>query len=202
MINRSNLFLLASLLLLGACVTEGSVDVDQEAASPRRTALEFAHQRVARRVAEVRYQSGKELLATLTELVGMKEVALQPILDALPAADPRTKANLLYVLSFLRNPEAHQALVQGLSDENTVVRYEAASGLLSQADLSAVPVLIGFLESEDRRLRYKAFVALSQATGEDCGFHFNGDAQERAAAVGRWREWWQDHRRQVILGSR
>jgi hypothetical protein len=186
--------------VLTSCITEGDVEVRQSS-GPKKTALEFAHGRVAERVAQVQYQSGNELLGTLQELVGYKEVALEPILKALPDADPRTRANLLYVLSFLRRPEAHAALSRSLADEHPVVRYEAASGLIGQGDLSSVPVLISFLESSDRRMRYKAFTALSQATGEEFGYDFNSDPVDQEEAIGLWRGWWTARRRAIILGD-
>jgi HEAT repeat protein len=187
--------------LLASCITEGDVDVHRGASMPKQTALEFAHKRVEDKVSKVQYQSGNELLKTLQDLVEYKEVAMVPIINALPTAESRTRANLLYVLSFLKRPESHDALVRSLADENPVVRYEAASGLIGQGDMSAIPVLIGFLESNDRRMRYKAFTALSQATGEEFGYDFNGDPDEQVQAIGRWRGWWTERRRALIMGQ-
>ena len=192
---------LSLALLCTSCITENAVEVEQASNQPKKTALEAAHERVARRVEQVRYQSGKDLLGTLQELVNYKELALGPIAEAMPTADARTKAHLIYVLGFLRSPEAHNMLVSSLRDKSEVVRYEAAAGLLSQGDMSAVPVLIGFMDSEDRRMRYKAFSSLTEATGEDFGYDFNSDPMNREEAIGRWENWWHGRRREIILGE-
>jgi hypothetical protein len=179
-----------------ACVTE-----DGRAPRPEESAkgpVEYAQDSIRYRIERLPTLRGRDLLQEIERLIAARELALEPIRSALPEADARTQANLLYVLGYIQSPESHAAVLPYLRSPDESVRYEAAAALMQLGDLSAAPALIAFLESEDRRLRYKAFECLKAATHQDFGFEFQADADARAAAVMRWKRWWAEQRAAMI----
>ncbi len=79
-----------------------------------------------------------------------------------------------------------------LPDEaSTDLVLERARTLMRLGDWGQVPVLIDGLESESWWMRAVAADALHEGTKERHGFHPRGTDEERAAAVVRWRSWWQ-----------
>lgn len=146
----------------------------------------------------VGYDRGTALLRDLQWLAEQKELAVPFVVEALERADVRTQANLLYVLGFTRTPEATSALTGHLASDAAVVRYEAAAGLLQHGDTTAVPVLVDFLESGDKRLRYKAIEALRQGVKQDFGYSFSAPEELRNVSVARWRGWWQDEKERLM----
>ncbi len=185
------------LTLLVGCVTEGgevSTGKNPEAKGP----VEMAEDAVAKRLQRLRYVHGRELLAEVESIIAYKELALSPVLAALPESDSRTKATLLYILGYIPSPESHAAVSAHLKDRDEAVRYEAAAASLQLGDQSAVPTLVAFLDSEDKRLRYKAIEALKSSTKQDFGYDFNAPESERAAAIGRWQDWWSSRRSAMI----
>src|ERR1051325_8773704 len=60
-------------------------------------------------------------------------------------------------------------------------------------DLSAAKSLVHELESDDPAVRFYAINALQRLTGLRMGYEFFAPQEERAAAVGRWREWLEQH---------
>lgn len=193
------------LLLLSACVTtdrDGNPVAEEKERPEKQSRLERAHAQVNSRIDRMKYQYGKALLRTMQELIGLKELAFAPITKALPNVDSRTRANLVYVLGFLGGNEAHQIIVSHLKDQSEVVRYEAAAALMTLGDLSAVPVLITFMDSDNRRLRFKAHEVLRSTTRQDFGYDFNAEHDGRAKAIARWRSWWKNRRGEIIYGQK
>ena len=64
--------------------------------------------------------------------------------------------------------------------------------VVSEATRAAVPALIDALESGDARVREAGIRALSDITGRTLMYHFDDAAEARAAAVARWRAWWEE----------
>ena len=83
-------------------------------------------------------------------------------------------ASVLSVTALSAEPGLFSPNSDGKLD-SSLVRYEVAASLLQFKDLSGVPVLIGFLEDEDRRIRFKSFQALSAFTRQDFGYEFGSD---------------------------
>ncbi|NRA96702.1 MAG: HEAT repeat domain-containing protein [Planctomycetes bacterium] len=193
-----------SLLLLSGCVTtdrHGNPIAEETGRPERPSRLGRAHAQVEARIDKMKYQHGKALLRTMQELIGLKELALEPIAKALPTADSRTRANLVYLLGFMGGNAAHQLIVSRLKDDSEVVRYEAAAALITLGDLSAVPVLITFMDSGNRRLRFKSHQVLRSNTRQDFGYDFNAASEGRSRAIARWRTWWGDQRGELIYGK-
>ena len=197
-------FAIASLFLLSACVTtyeNGQLVAEREDRSGKPSRLERVQEQVNSRIERLKYEHGKELLATLQELIALERLAIAPIGQALETADSRTRAHLIYVLGFIGGGEARQLVVARLSDQSEIVRYEAAAALMQIGDWSAVPVLIAFMDSDSRRLRYKAHEILRLKTKQDYGYDFNAEAASRNEAIQQWKSWWSDRRDQMIYGN-
>jgi hypothetical protein len=183
-------------LVLVGCVTETIHDTslaprtDAEEETAKTPQVDPNDVRIASIIESVQFDRGTKLLHELEWLVSQKGLAVPHVLKALPQAGPRTRANLLYVLGFTRTAESRQALIDHLGASETVVRYEAAAGLLHQGDRTAVPILIDFLGHPEKQLRYKAIESLRLGTGQDFGFQFAAADDVRAAAIVKWNEWW------------
>lgn len=189
---------LAAFLSLPGCVTEGArEDSARDSATPP---VAQAHKAVTERIERMRFEYGKELLASVQALISLRELAKAPILEALPTTDARTRANLIYVLGYIGGPEAHASVRRHSADSDMAVRYEAAAALMQMGDWSSIPVLISFMESPDRRIRYKAFQVLRERTEQDFGYEFNAPEVQRAESVNRWKSWWDGRRREIIYG--
>jgi HEAT repeat protein len=61
-------------------------------------------------------------------------------------------------------------------------------------DEVVVPSLIERLDDPDSVVRLTSFDELKRRTGQDFGYKPWHDAQERAAAIGQWRAWWEVNR--------
>lgn len=57
-------------------------------------------------------------------------------------------------------------------------------------DAVVIPSLIQSLDDNDQVVRLTAFTELKKRTGQDFGFVPYAEPRERAAAVLRWRAWW------------
>lgn len=142
---------------------------------------------------------GSELIANLQLLVDNKDLSIPHIEEALAGATPRKRGNLVYALGLIPSDRSEEVLVRHLDDEDEIVRFEAAAGLLNQGDMSVLPRLIAYLESEDRAYRYKAIQVLKQVIGRDFGFAFGAPAPQRAEAVARWKAWWKEQRSRLMV---
>lgn len=187
---------------LVGCVTEvnGVEQVDRND-DPNRgpSPLERAQRDVARLVDRLQFESGTQLYGTMQRIVAYREIAREPLIDALENSQTRSRANILYLLGYVGGPESRPVLVKHLGDKDEVVRYEAAAALLGLGDFSSVPILIEMLSSPDRQLRYKAHEALAKITREDFGFLAHAPETERRAAAKRWADWWTRQRARLLF---
>ncbi|MCB9832459.1 MAG: HEAT repeat domain-containing protein [Planctomycetes bacterium] len=167
-------------------------------AQDQSTAPDYDEVRITAAVESVPYERGPELLRVLQWLISMRELAVPVVLDHLDKSDLRSRAQLLYVLGFTRTPESSAALVAHLGHADEVVRFEAAAGLLNHGDTTAVPVLIEFLDSQDRRFRYKSIEALRKVLGQDFGYEFAAPAEIRNVSISRWRDWWASEKTRLM----
>ena len=69
-------------------------------------------------------------------------------------------------------------------------RIDAAVRAVEHNDRSAVPDLIGMLDSDDPATRFVAIHALERLTGQTLGYDYAAPSWERASAVDRWTEWY------------
>ncbi|RUL86759.1 HEAT repeat domain-containing protein [Tautonia sociabilis] len=78
-----------------------------------------------------------------------------------------------------------------LDDPAAFVRARAAGLDDEVPDAQAIPELIEHLEDPDAVVRLSAHESLRRRTGQDFGYLPYVSAEDRAAAVGRWRAWWE-----------
>ena len=149
-------------------------------------------------IASIAVDRGPKLLRDLQWLIRMKGMATPIIVATLPDSTPQVRSNLLYVLGFDPSPESSTALKSYLGDPDDATRYEAAAALLHHGDYSATPILISFLESNNRHMRFKAVEVLRETTGREFGYSFSEAASLRADAVQRWKSWWEVEKRRLM----
>jgi hypothetical protein len=194
--------LIGFMALLSGCVTEtkpfGENCVEEKPTSSAPTPVEQIETQVRRKIDHMKYESGTELLRTMETIASCKQLAIRPIKEALATQDAGIRASLVYTLSLMGGSQAHALVATQISDKSPVVRYEAASALLQFKDVSGIPILIGFLEDEDRRIRFKSFQALNTFTHEDFGYDFGAPEATRAPAVERWKGWWAQRRSELV----
>jgi hypothetical protein len=200
---QGKVVLIVSLIAVSGCVSEtrtltGELIQDRTCAPCEPTPVDQVETQVRKRIDHLRYEQGAELLKSIDTIAGCKELALRPIAEAMPRSDAGVRANLVYTLGLIGGSQAHQLVARQLSDESPVVRYEVAASLLQFKDWSGVPVLISFLEDDDRRIRFKSFQALSGFAHQDFGYEFGAPEPERAAAVDKWKTWWSQKRSDLI----
>lgn len=201
--NQSTTFMLLTLLsgLLLSCVatdSQGRVlpEPEEEAATAEPGDLQAMQ--IEAVIAGVSSDRGSKLLQNLQWLIQMRGIAVPHLVKALPEVSPRVRANLLYVLGFTSIDESAAALQSYLADADPITRYEAAAGLLNHGDFSSVPILMSFLESDDRHMRYKAIEVLRAGTGKEFGYAFSQPVSYRTEAVQKWKSWWANEKRRLM----
>jgi HEAT repeat protein len=78
---------------------------------------------------------------------------------------------------------------KGFDSPEPAARIEAAVDAADRGDRSAIPQLIGLLDSDDPATRLVAIRALERLTGQTLGYDHAGPEADRAAAVARWEDW-------------
>ena len=69
---------------------------------------------------------------------------------------------------------------------------------MSEWDPKRIEPLIALLASEDSFARLAAIEELSEITNFSFGFQFNASPELRAAAVSRWKAWWEEQQREKV----
>jgi HEAT repeat protein len=179
---------LAALLLLGVAAagcysTSSGEGVD---AKPENS---ITKTEVERRVSELRYLHGNELLNSLTYLVNLGDNALPAIRAGARSDDWLTRASIAWVMGESRDRRYIPDLRHLLDDKVTGVRYESGAALVELGDNAGFPALVEGLSDADVRNRYKCFEALRRATGRDFGYQHDGSESARGEAVARWKDW-------------
>ncbi len=174
---------LVAVLGLTACV---SVERDPIARPGKDIVLQLE---VERRVAEIPYMHGVELVANLERLADIGEPAVPYLLEALGADDRLSRASACWVLGVMGDRRNITAVREMLNDPEAPVRYQAASSLVELGDNAGFPVLVHGLADPDIQTRYKCFEALRDATGQDFGYEHDSSPTLRREAVVRWQDW-------------
>lgn len=114
-----------------------------------------------------------------------------PLLLASLAADKpaHVRCVCIRVLSIVRPKESRKPIASLLASKNSRIRLEAAVALARQGDRSAVDPLIELLSSQELDVRHRAGTTLAEWFDRDNGFRAYGKADDRAAAIARWRKW-------------
>ena len=119
-----------------------------------------------------------------------------------PDAVPQVAANLsssvegvpvmaAYVLGKLEDPRSLDALAGATNSTSSALRYEAATSMVRMGDRRGLPVLIEGLDDRDPLVRARAIIVLYERTGETKDYKADDHPRERAAAISRWRAWYQ-----------
>ena len=76
-----------------------------------------------------------------------------------------------------------------VKSEDLNIKVQAIRIAADRKDLTAAPQLVKDLESDDPALRMYAIKGLQEMSGEDFGYVYYGDVEQRRPAVARWRQW-------------
>ena len=177
--------LLVALLSVGALT--GCVSSEPGVARPGEDVI--LRTEIQRRVAEIPYMHGVELVTNLERLAEIGEPAAHYLVGALDSPQALTRSSVAWTLGAMGDRRNIPALRELLDDRVPGVRYQAASSLVELGDASGFPVLVEGLADADIQARYKCFESLRDATGNDFGYEHDADPEFRRAAVARWRSW-------------
>ncbi|MFI5382539.1 MAG: hypothetical protein ACHRHE_24880 [Tepidisphaerales bacterium] len=78
---------------------------------------------------------------------------------------------------------------RGILDENPAVKIAAMKRAGVAKDAAQSSVLVDQLADEDAAVRFYAIEALKRMTGNDLGYRYYDEREEREKAVERWRQW-------------
>ncbi len=140
----------------------------------------------------------EERMELATRLTRFGEAAVPQLIQALSDGEPALRITAAYVLGLLKDPRSFDALYRATFDRVEDVRFEAGTALLRGGDDRAVPLMISGLEHPDPRVRARSLLVLKGRTGSTFDYRADASAQDRAAAVARWRAWYE----QRATGSR
>ncbi|MBM4015677.1 MAG: HEAT repeat domain-containing protein [Planctomycetes bacterium] len=153
-------------------------------------------------VANVRYQTGTELVTSLKRLVAYDVFVVEQVADMASDPNPRLRSNAMWVLAQIRDGEhpgqmerIDDLLREGLDDPDATVAYEAATGLASRGEWDVLPRLIDGLNDADAGVRYRCHQQLVATTSRDFGYSIDGDPAVQQVAIAAWRDWyaaWSD----------
>jgi hypothetical protein len=144
---------------------------------------------IERRIAELRYLHGNELLQSMTRLVQLGDAASEQIRANLRSDDWLTRASLAWVMGTTGDRRYIPDLRGMLDDKLPSVRYEAAAALVELGDSGGFATLVDGLSDGDIRNRYKCFESLKRATGQEFGYQHDAEPASRETAVMRWKTW-------------
>lgn len=101
---------------------------------------------------------------------------------------PSAGALLCLVLTGCANPDS----AVGFDEPSPAARLRAIRQAGEQGDKSAIPGLIGELESDDPAERILAIRTLEKLTGQTHGYDHAASPDDRRAAAGRWAKWYSE----------
>jgi HEAT repeat protein len=183
---RAARILVLSLLALSSAACQSVTTKDGVQTGPQNGIVQGE---VERRIAELRYLHGNELLQSMTRLVQLGDAASGQIRANLKSDDWLTRSSLAWVMGTTGDRRYIPDLRGMLDDRLPTVRYEAASALVELGDSEGFATLVDGLSDGDIRNRYKCFESLKRATLQDFGYQHDGSPESRATAVMRWKTW-------------
>jgi hypothetical protein len=144
---------------------------------------------IERRIAELRYLHGNDLLSSMKRLVDLGDAATPKIRENLRNDDWLTRASLAWIMGATGDRRYIPDLRGMLDDKMPSVRYESAAALVELGDSGGFATLIDGLSDGDIRNRYKCFESLKRATGQEFGYQHDAEPAARETAVMRWKTW-------------
>lgn len=79
----------------------------------------------------------------------------------------------------------------GFESSDPQARLLALREAAATGDRSAIPHIIGMLDSDDPGMRMLAQTTLERMTGETMGYDHSARERDRREAIDRWIEWWR-----------
>ena len=80
-------------------------------------------------------------------------------------------------------------------DRDPADKIPAIARAAANGDRSAIPQLIEDLASDDAAVRFYAIDGLKSLTGQDFGYRYYDDDEQRQPAIARWQKWLQEGQR-------
>lgn len=80
-------------------------------------------------------------------------------------------------------------LAPSINDPDPASKIPAIKAAVGHNDRHALPELVDSLDSDDPAIRFYAWDGLRKLSGQDFGYHFYDEADQRKPAVARWRQW-------------
>ncbi|WP_380674490.1 HEAT repeat domain-containing protein [Salinigranum sp. GCM10025319] len=165
----------------------------------RRDRPSMKHHSIDSLLDEVRSGDPDRLTAAYDELLDRGDDAVPSLREALDDESPLVRWAAAGALGGVGSDEVTQSLQERLDDPNASVRVVAAQSLARLGDSAGVPALIRALEQDDVMIGHPpeltsdyAVQVLRSVSGERFGFDSSAPAYERARAVERWEEWWDE----------
>jgi hypothetical protein len=131
----------------------------------------------------------KERLGLGRRIIAHGEPALPVLLRGLEGPEPERRRFSAYLLGLTRDPRPLRELDALRGDPDEELRFEAATAMIRIGDRRGFTTLIDGLGHGDPLLRRRSIGMLRAATGETFGYRHDDHADERRAAVARWRAW-------------
>lgn len=189
---RSLAPLVLAVSLLAACVSSSN-----RTEAPVREDVVLRGE-IERRVAEIPYMHGVELVANLERLAAIGDPAVPYLVRALGSDSWLTRSSAAWTLGVMGDRRNIPQLRELLDDRVPGVRYQAAASLVELGDGAGFAVLVEGLSDPDLQARYKCFESLRDATGNDFGYEHDAEPTRRRAAVTRWQDWLQGVRASAL----
>lgn len=137
--------------------------------------------------ATVAEQDPTERVKSARRFLAGGPAAVPVLVDALDRRGATDRATAAWLLGLAGDPRPLSRLDRARGDPDATVRFEAASAMLRLGDRRGVHTLVGGLEDADPRVREQSITMLRRLVGEDFGFRADDHADNRRAAVARWR---------------
>ncbi|MHC4597544.1 MAG: HEAT repeat domain-containing protein [Planctomycetota bacterium] len=131
-----------------------------------------------------------EMQTPLNELARAGKHAEPYLFDALGDANPRRRANVIWVLRYSSNPAVSGKLAPLLKDPVFEVALEAASVMAEKGRKDGIPILIKALRHENQSIRGGAIRILQSVTKVYFGYHAGDPKDRREFSIKKWEAWW------------
>ena len=181
------------LFALSGCIT-----VDEQIPPPTRDeeVSPVLQKQIDKRIEGLKFQRGVALLDSLNWLIMYGETTIPHLVKALSDPDPRTRSYCAYVLGEIGNDSVVPVLREVQEGEtHKLVRYEIAASLVTLGDWGQFGILVDGLEEKSKLLRFKCFDVLRKSLNLTLGYDPDSPEEERAAAVAKWRAWWERNKK-------
>lgn len=190
------------LLLAASCVTEGtSTRTTKQEIGPWLEPSPNLRQQIDDRVERLPWTHGIERVELIRWFALVGEPAYPALLEL--ATDPRPDVAGAALAALGATGDSR--LVQSLRELSWSyrlpkgVQLERARALVRLGDWTEMPALIDGLEDEELMTRALCSKTLSDLTHERFDYDPRASAEERAAAVARWRAWWTERSADSLL---